>query len=126
MKKSKLVVIHPAIAPYRIDFFNSINNCFDTSFYFEFGDALEQSFNQGMMKQRLSFIPKYLKPGFKGIKNLRLDVFKILKREKPDIVFCSEYNTLSFIILTCKFLFNWKMKIYTICDDSLDIARQCR
>ena len=125
MKKSKLVVIHPAIAPYRIDFFNSINNCFDTSFYFEFGDAIEQSFNQDMMKQRLSFIPKYLKPGFKGIKNLRLDVFKILKKEKPDIVCCSEYNILSFIVLACKFLFNWKMKIYTICDDSLDIARQC-
>ena len=125
MKKNKLVVIHPAIAPYRIDFFNSINHCFDTSFFFEFGDALEQSFNQDMMKQRLSFTPKYLKPGFKGIKNLRLDVFNILKKEKPDIVFCSEYNILSFIVLSCKFLFNWKMKIYTICDDSLDIARQC-
>jgi len=125
MKKSKLVVIHPAIAPYRIDFFNSINSSFDASFYFEFEDALEQSFNQDIIKQRLSFIPKYLKSGFKGIKNLRLDVFKILKKEKPDVIFCSEYNILSFIILICKFLFNWKMRIYTICDDSLDIARQC-
>ena len=125
LKKNKLVVIHPAIAPYRIDFFNSVNQNFDTSFYFEFKDTLEQSFNQEDLKQRLSFIPKYLKPGFMGIKNLRVDIFKILKKEKPDIVFCSEYNMLGFIILTCKFMFNRKMNIYSICDDNLEIATQC-
>ena len=126
MKKNKLIVIHPAIAPYRIDFFNSINVDFDASFYFEFEDALEQSFNQHYIKSLITFTPQFLKPGFKGIKNLRLDVFKILKKEKPEIVFCSEYNILSFIILLCKYLFNWKMKIYTICDDSLEIAEQCK
>ena len=126
MKKNKLVVIHPAIAPYRIDFFNSINVDFDASFYFEFEDALEQSFNQHYITSLITFSPQFLKPGYKGIKNLRLDVFKILKKEKPEIVFCSEYNILSFIILICKYLFNWKMKIYTICDDSLEIAEQCK
>jgi len=126
MIKPKIVVIHPAIAPYRIDFFNSIHDNFDASFYFEFEDALEQSFNQADIKQRITFSPKYLKPGFKGIKNLRLDVFKILKQEKPDMVFCSEYNILGFIILICKLLFNRKMKLYTICDDNLEISKQCR
>ena len=126
MKRKKAVVIHPAIAPYRIDFFNSINESFETSFYIEFKDVLEQSFNKKHIDKRLSFTPQYLKPGFMGVKNLRLDVFKILKREKPEIVFCSEFNILSFIILACKYLFNWKMKIYTICDDSLEIAEQCK
>jgi len=126
MSKPKLVVIHPAIAPYRIDFFNSINRHFDASFYFEFEDALEQSFNQEHTKQRITFFPKYLKPGYKGVKNLRLDVFQILKKEKPEIVFCSEYNMLGFILLISKFLLNRKMKIYTICDDNLEISKQCR
>jgi glycosyltransferase involved in cell wall biosynthesis len=125
MKKNKLIVIHPAIAPYRIDFFNSINANFDASFYFEFEDTLEQSFNQEDLKQRLSFIPKYLKPGFIGIKNLRLDVFKILKKEKPDMIFCSEYTILGFIILISKHFFNRKMQIYTMCDDNVEISRQC-
>ena len=34
--KKKLVVFHPAIAPYRVDFFNSLNKEFDAIFYFEF------------------------------------------------------------------------------------------
>ena len=37
--KKKLVVFHPAIAPYRVDFFNSLNKEFDSIFYFEFGDV---------------------------------------------------------------------------------------
>ena len=126
MKRKKAVIIHPAIAPYRIDFFNSINDSFEASFYIEFKDVLEQSFNKKIIDERLFFTPKYLKPGFKGVKNLRLDVFKILKKEKPEIVFCSEYNILSFIILACKYLFNRKMKIYTLCDDSLEITKQCK
>ena len=46
MYKEKVVIFHPAIAPYRIDFFNSLNEAFDVSFYFEHRDPLEQSFDQ--------------------------------------------------------------------------------
>ena len=44
--KKKLIVFHPAIAPYRVDFFNSIDEIFDAKFYFEFDNALEQTFDQ--------------------------------------------------------------------------------
>jgi len=43
--KKRAVIFHPAIAPYRIDFFNSLSETFDASFYFEFEDPLEQSFD---------------------------------------------------------------------------------
>lgn len=86
----KLVVFHPAIAPYRVDFFNSLNKTFDAEFYFEFEDVLEQSFAQDKLKERLCFVPRILEPGLFGIKNLRIQVFSILKRELPDVVFCSE------------------------------------
>lgn len=121
--KKKLVIFHPAIAPYRIDFFNSLNEHFEASFYFEFLDVLEQSFNQGKLKERLTFQPNYLGKGFCGIKNLRLQVFPILCKTRPDIVFCSEFNIMGFLILLYKFLFHPKLQIYTICDDSLDIVK---
>ena len=121
--KKKLVIFHPAIAPYRIDFFNSLNECFEASFYFEFLDVLEQSFDQVRLRERLAFRPNYLGKGFCGIKNLRLQVFPILCKTRPDIVFCSEFNIMGFLILLYKFLFHPKLQIYTICDDSLDIVK---
>ena len=121
--KKKLVIFHPAIAPYRIDFFNSLNECFEASFYFEFLDVLEQSFDQVRLRERLAFRPNYLGKGFCGIKNLRLQVFPILCKTRPDIVFCSEFNIMGFLILVYKYLFRRKLRIYTICDDSLDIVK---
>lgn len=47
------MVFHPAIAPYRVDFFNSLNKEFDAIFYFEFGDVLEQSFAQDKLRGRI-------------------------------------------------------------------------
>ena len=61
--KKKLVVFHPAIAPYRVDFFNSLNKEFDAIFYFEFGDVLEQSFAQDELRGRLEFVPRFLASG---------------------------------------------------------------
>ena len=96
--KKKLIVFHPAIAPYRVDFFNSIDEIFDAKFYFEFDNALEQTFDQKRLQEYLSFIPKYLSPGFLGIKNLRFDVLSILWKNKADVVFISEYNLLGLLV----------------------------
>lgn len=118
----KLVVFHPALAPYRIDFFNSLNQSFDASFYFLYLDTLEQSFNQNELKERLEFKPQYLSAGILGMKNLRLDIFSILRKQKPDVVFCSEYNILGVLVLLYKKLYDSKLKVFTICDDSKNMA----
>lgn len=57
--KKRAVIFHPAIAPYRIDFFNSLSETFDASFYFEFEDPLEQSFDKEKMRRRLAFMPMF-------------------------------------------------------------------
>lgn len=88
-----------------------MNKEFDAIFYFEFGDVLEQSFAQDELRGRLEFVPRFLAPGLFGIKNLRTQVLSILKKEQPDVVFCSEYNILGLLLLVYKFLFNWKLSI---------------
>ena len=40
--KKRAIILHPAIAPYRVDFFNSLAKEFDASFYFEFDNALDR------------------------------------------------------------------------------------
>lgn len=119
----KLVVFHPALAPYRLDFFNSLNEEFDASFYFLHPDALEQSFDQQELKQNLSFTPHYLSSVPGALRNARPEVFSILRKEKPDIVFCSEYNILGVFILFYKALFQPTLKVLTICDDNVTMAR---
>lgn len=116
--KKHLVVFHPAIAPYRIDFFNTLNTEFEATFYFEFKDALEQSFDPHILGERLSFVPRYLKPGLAGIKNLRTDIWNILKSHKPDIVFISEYNIMGMIVLLYKLLISPALRIVITCDDN--------
>lgn len=121
--RKRLVVFHPAIAPYRIDFFNFLYEVFNTSFYFEHRAPLEQSFDQVELNKRIRFSYSFLSPGLFGIKNLRVKVLKILRREKPDMVFVSEYTMLGLLVLLYKFFFNWKLKIIITCDDNLEMAR---
>lgn len=104
-------------------FFNSLSETFDASFYFEFEDPLEQSFDKEKMRRRLAFMPMFLRPGFCGVKNLRLDVWKVLSISSFDVVLISEYNLLGLLVLLHKWLFRKRVKIYTICDDNVDMAK---
>ena len=124
--KQKITVFHPAIAPYRVDLFNSLSEAFDASLYFEHKDVLEQKFDNKALFAQLNFTPKFLVKGLFGVKNLRLEVLRILWKECPDIVLCSEYNIIGFLILLYKYLFCWRLKIVSICDDSYDMAVRCK
>lgn len=120
--KRKIVVFHPAIAPYRVDFFNALNEAFNAVFYLEFKQPFEQDFNHDSTLNRLNFKPFFLKPYFAGIKNLHFQCWQILKREKPDLVFISEYNLLGLLVVFYKLITLSKFRIVTICDDNLSIV----
>lgn len=123
---AKTIIIHPAIAPYRIDLFNSLHESLGAYIYIEHKDALEQKFDRMIIDEQLTFIPIYLRPGLFGIKNLRIEILSILYREKPDVILCSEYNIIGFLIVLYKLLFNWKLAVFSICDDSYRMAVDCK
>lgn len=124
--KKKAIIFHRAIAPYRIDFFNSLSDSLDAEFYFEFGNALEQSFKQENLTSRLNFTPKYLKERNGLLKNIHFEIFPILNKYKPQIIFCSEFNLMGLLLVLYKLLFNREVKIISICDDNVDIAKKTR
>jgi glycosyltransferase involved in cell wall biosynthesis len=122
MKRKKLVIFHPALAPYRIDFFNQLAERFESIFYFSLNNVPDQKFNQDELQKKIQFKYKILS-GFNLFdRTVRFGIFNILNREKPDIVLCSEYNPVTYTVLLFKRLINKNLRVYTINDDSIDLS----
>lgn len=119
--KRKLLIFHPALAPYRIDFFNSLNHFFDLIILFERYNVADQKFNQDFLQKCLKARFEYLKYGFTFLgRNIRFTYIFKLYKFKPDIIFCSEYGLNTFFSIIYKTLFNKNVAIYIITDDSIN------
>ena len=123
MKEKKLLVLHPALAPYRIDFFNSLYETFDADFYFFNKNLLNQKFDQNRIKLKINFKCNYLSQGINlPGRTIRFGVINLLKQKKPDVVICTEYNPMHFVLIVARIFSKNKFKIFTICDDNIDVA----
>jgi len=120
---NKLLVFHPALAPYRIDFFNELSNKYDSLFYFSNDNLTNQKFNQLQLRKECKFNFNLIEGGF-SFKNrdFRFGIFNIIKLAQPDIVICSEYSQITFSVILFKFFFNSKFKLYTLSDDSIELS----
>jgi glycosyltransferase involved in cell wall biosynthesis len=123
MNKKKILVFHPALAPYRTDFFNSIHKCFDANFFFYRENLQSQKFDNYEMKKLIDFVPKYLNFGDSRLMFfLKLKSLLIIIKSKPDIILCSEYDIVNFYAIIFRFFSSKKYLIITICDDTIKIA----
>lgn len=119
--KKKILVFHPALVPYRVDFFNSLNRVFISSFYFKFSNALTQEFDQDDLRKRCDFICYYLDNGIEILgKTFRRGILSKVRVTKPNIVLCSEYGPTTILLMFYSKFFNKTFKLYTISDDSVD------
>lgn len=119
------MVIHPALAPYRVDFFNSLNKEFDASFYFLNENLLNQKFDQKKLKKEVHFKCNHLNKGFNIFgRSFRFGLFSILKKEEPDMVFLPEYNVLNLTVILYRIVFKKSFEIYSICDDNISVANK--
>lgn len=119
--KKKLLIIHPIIAPYRIDFFNALNRAFDTNIILFLQNLASQKFDYEKISRLFEFSPKYLCNHYKGLK-LPKGLFKEIKNDNPDIILTNECNLISITALLYKFFINRKCKVFSIIDDSYDMA----
>ena len=116
----KVLIFHPALAPYRVDLFNALSKKFNTSIYFNSKNVVNQKFEQEKLLVKCTFNIQYLDKGleFWG-RSLRFGIRKILNKENPDVVISSEYNMITLFTFLYKNLFNKRYKMYVICDDSV-------
>lgn len=125
--KKKLLVFHPSLAPYRIDLFNALNKAFETNFYIFRKHQLSQRFDAEKLEAQFNFKPKFLTAGLElGYKHrmIRFGYLSKIVLHKPDLILCSEYNILTFSIALFTKVFFPKVKVYTLCDDSLEVAKK--
>jgi glycosyltransferase involved in cell wall biosynthesis len=126
MMKPKLLVFHKALAPYRIDLFNGLNEAFDADIYFFRKNLQSQQFDLNRLLEQLNFAPKFLTRGFelhhKG-RMIRFGYLQKIIRHRPDIILCLEFSIMTFEIALFSRIFFPKTKVYTICDDSVSVAQ---
>lgn len=117
----KLLIIHPIIAPYRIDFFNALYRAFDTEVILFLRNLASQKFDYQQISKLLDFSPKYLCNLYKGLK-LPKGLFNEIKKNNPEIIITNECNPTSLTALLYKFLVNRNCRICSIIDDSYEMA----
>lgn len=124
--REKILIFHPALAPYRIDLFNGLSEAFEANIYFFRSNLLSQKFDTNKLENQLNFKPKYLTFGFNLHHRERMIRFGYLQKiilHKPDIVLCSEFNLRTFLSAVFTKIFLPKSRVYSLCDDSVDVAK---
>lgn len=121
MDKKRLLVFHPALAPYRVDFFNALSRHFHSWFYFSYRNVQDQKFDQDYLRKQICFEPIFIEKGFSLMgRTFRSGIISILRNVNPNIVICSEFGQITLISLIYYLLTAKKFKLYTICDDSIE------
>lgn len=123
--KKRLLIFHPTIAPYRIDFFNDLYRAFDTRVCLQYWNLRDQIFDYDKIYSQFAFKPLYLKEIVKiGSRSLWGGFWKHLNEFNPDIVLVSEFNIIALMVLAHKFIKRKKYKIVSICDDSYNMVAE--
>ena len=123
MGGKKLLIIHPALAPYRIDQFNALNKFFDLEVIFIFKNVWNHKFNQEKLLSELECKYTYLSkgPSYKG-RVFRFGILKKIKQNNPDIIIGYEYSFTTLYLIFLKKTGFIKQSIGTFVDDSLQLC----
>lgn len=113
--------IRTNIAPYRVDTYNAIHSNLNCEMYFMYDYDSSQNFRMDRIMRRCKFKPHILeKTRIFGITFYR-KIWELIKQNKPEIVIVPEFKLISLQVLLYKYLFNRKLKVISMCDDSYDM-----
>jgi glycosyltransferase involved in cell wall biosynthesis len=121
--KKKLLMFHPALAPYRIDQFNHLDQLFDFTVVFTFDNLWNHKFDQKRLLSQAKFKYSYLLigPHYKG-RVFRFGILSTIKKIKPDIVLGYEYSFTTLYLIFLKIVGLISQKIGSTIDDSIYIC----
>ena len=98
-KKMKVLIFHPALAPYRIGIFNSLFSISDLTLYLLTKNNANQYFDQKKLVAELTDSPNYLSDVYTFFgRNVPLGINGKLKQYSPDIVITTEFSSASIIV----------------------------
>lgn len=120
--KNRLLIFHPTIAPYRIDFFNDLSNAFETRVCLRYRNLRSQTFDYDKIASQFQFEPFYQDCNIKGYS--REFYWKHLDEFEPEVVLVEEFSVGTLYVLMHRFLKRKKYKIISICDDSYNMVAE--
>lgn len=123
MQSKKILVFHPIIAPYRIDFFNEFGKHFETRICLFQNNLISQKFDYSKIEEQFNFTPIYIERS-KGFFYWILGIIHQLRQFTPDIVLCSEYGIATILVILFKILTLKKYRIVSVVDDSYNMIAE--
>jgi len=89
----RLLILHPALAPYRVDSFNALARRTALRLVFLEENVAYQAFDQARLRALLEVEPGYLLSGINvGKRTIRLGIGAELRRHRPDVVVTTEFG----------------------------------
>ena len=127
-KKLRVLIFHPALAPYRVDLFNGLAEYLDLKVIFLRKNLLNQKFNQDDLRARLKCGYDYLCSGLDiGARSFRWGVGREISRFRPDVVVCTEYSPITIYIALLKhFLLKRRYSLAIMTDDNQWICKETK
>lgn len=120
MNKPRLLIFHPTIAPYRIDFFNDLYEAFDARVCLQFWNLRDQQFDYQRIADQFEFEPAYLPEG--GVVSRCQAIIRHIKEFKPDVVLTFEYGMATIVALATRGVFERRFAVVVLTDDSYDMV----
>lgn len=108
------------IAPYRIDFCNYLHDKCNFMIYHQYRD-LNKDYDMNDIYAKCRFEEKYIRVDKIFNKRYPIGLKKIIDNNKPHIIIVSEFSLLTILVLFLKFIFSYKFKVISLCDDSYDM-----
>ena len=119
MDKKRLLIFHPTIAPYRVDFFNALYHAFETRICLQYKNLRNQKFDYTKISSRFEFEPIYLQKN--STISLCKWVWNQIKIYQPDTVLTCEYGLVTLFALLVKWFTRNNFKLVVMTDDSYDM-----
>lgn len=109
------------LAPYRVDYYNYLHDECNTENWFFLESFEGQLFSTETLRKKATF-PQRILPSYRFFsKWIPKGLLKILKNANPNFVLVPEYSITALIVILIKFLWGFKYKVISQCDDSYDM-----
>lgn len=119
--KVKMLVFHPVIAPYRIDFFNELYSQFGAEVCLFYRNLSSQKFDYEKIEKQFLFNPIYIENRGSFISWVKKIIHQ-LSVSKPNVVLVSELGLSTLITILYKYFTFKRYKIVSMIDDSYDMV----
>ncbi|MDQ6471030.1 glycosyltransferase [Flavobacterium sp. LHD-80] len=119
----KLLIFHPALAPYRIDYFNFLSDLFEVKILFIYDNVWNHKFDQEKLLSQLKCSYSFLLKGpeFKG-RVFRFGMLKAIRDFKPEFIISYEYSFTTQYLIMLKRLGIINQTLGSTIDDSIQIC----